>query len=82
MAGDAVALTVRPHDDGAVAWRRLCGDPLHLEISTAWRADVASESIATFTAIAVDALRDDAGWVPTAALCAEPRPRPSWGPLS
>ena len=84
MAGDAVALTERPpEDDDAVAWRPLCGDPLTLSLSTAWRADVASAAIATFTDVTVDVLRREAGWLPSGTPpAAVYSPRPSSGSLS
>jgi hypothetical protein len=85
MAGEAVALTDEPAQPSRdVAWRPLCGDPLTLSMSTAWRADAASTSIEAFTGVAVDALRREADWRPApapAASAAYP-PRPSSGPLS
>jgi DNA-binding transcriptional LysR family regulator len=85
MAGEAVALTDEPAETGRdVTWRPLCGRPLTLSMSTAWRADAASTSIDAFTGVAVDALRREADWkpAPTPPAAATYPPRPSSGPLS
>jgi DNA-binding transcriptional LysR family regulator len=84
MAGEAVALTDEPAEPSRdVAWRPLCGDPLTVSMSTAWRADAGSTSIEAFTDIAVDALSREADWRPASAPVAPAAfPRPSSGPLS
>ena len=64
MAGEAVALTTRPHGDRTVAWRPLRGRPLRLRASAVWRRDTGGPEVRAFNESAVITLRDDAGWVP------------------
>ena len=85
MAGEAVALTAEPPEPaGEVAWRPLCGSPLRLRMSTAWRADASSIAIGAFTDVTVQALCDSADWAPAHAPARRSTypPRPSSGPLS